>query len=226
MMSSSDADKKMSEARKELREFLSKGFIEPNRGNLDEQKWKSAKPDYTLANLAYFKGKSKNHKEGSLEKIVEDLVKTWEMEATHKTLENWTTINLEKYCTQSNGGKIFSGKESSELGNYNWLLSGCRKDLYDADAHTFESSHQVFKGAFLDGFPWEVIDVFSPPPFVCFSWRHWATYNGTYKGKKGNDSVVNMCGFASASLDENLKICDLKIYYKPEEFLQVLESIN
>jgi len=31
-------------------------------------KWRFGKaPDYTLANLAYFKGKTRNHKDGSLE---------------------------------------------------------------------------------------------------------------------------------------------------------------
>eukprot|EP00435_Cladocopium_sp_Y103_P058088 s682_g20.t1 len=38
------------------------------------------KPDYALANLKYLQGKTKNHAAGSLELIVENLVKTWEME--------------------------------------------------------------------------------------------------------------------------------------------------
>ena len=42
------------------------------------------KPDYTLANYAYLTGKKAHHADGSLEKIVEDLVKTWEMERSHK----------------------------------------------------------------------------------------------------------------------------------------------
>ena len=47
--------------------------------------WREGKPDFTQVNKAYLEGRTRVHKEGSLEKIVEDLVKTWEMEASHKT---------------------------------------------------------------------------------------------------------------------------------------------
>ena len=47
-------------------------------------KWRHEKPDYTLVNTKFLKEKSKNHKAGSIEKLVEDLVKSWEMESTHK----------------------------------------------------------------------------------------------------------------------------------------------
>jgi hypothetical protein len=218
---------KILEAKKELAKFISEGCIEPNRGNLDDpiHKWKSTKPNYILSNLSYFKGKSRSHAEGSLEKVVENLVKTWEMEGTHKRFEDWTTINHEKYCTRANGGKVYRGKVSSEVGNYNWLMSGCKKDLYDSDAHTFDSSHKLFRTAFPNGFPWEVIDVFSAPPLVSFSWRHWADFSGSYKGRNGDNSRVNMFGFALVKLDENGKIYDIKIFYKPDEFLEALERI-
>ena len=46
--------------------------------------WREGKPDYTKVNKAYLQGRTRTHKQGSLEKTVEDLVKTWEMEASHK----------------------------------------------------------------------------------------------------------------------------------------------
>ena len=46
--------------------------------------WRHKIPDYTLVNKKYLKEKCKKHQEGSLEKLVENLVKTWEMESTHK----------------------------------------------------------------------------------------------------------------------------------------------
>ena len=51
---------------------------------------KPRKPDYTLANYAYTVGKRMNHYrdedilKSSPESIVEDLVKTWEFERSHK----------------------------------------------------------------------------------------------------------------------------------------------
>ena len=47
--------------------------------------WREGKPDFTQVNKAYLEGRTRIHRDGSLEKIVEDLVKSWEMEASHKT---------------------------------------------------------------------------------------------------------------------------------------------
>lgn len=33
--------------------------------------------------------------------------------------------------------------------------------LYDSSAHTFKSSHDLFRSAFNEGFPWELMEVFS-----------------------------------------------------------------
>lgn len=66
-------------ARKEVNKMLKlPGNNEPNRGDLEISsiEWRKGKPDYTLANLAYLKGKSRSHEKGSLEMIVENAVKT------------------------------------------------------------------------------------------------------------------------------------------------------
>jgi hypothetical protein len=56
-------------ARMEL-EKLKEGhnLREPSRGDLDDTTivWRSGKPDYAKANLAFFKGKTQNHKAGML----------------------------------------------------------------------------------------------------------------------------------------------------------------
>ena len=63
---------------------------------------------------------------GSLEEVVENLVKTWEMEASHKkNILQWTTIDHGDYCMQTNGGEILDGVKAFEIGNYNALLKGC-----------------------------------------------------------------------------------------------------
>ena len=75
------------------------------------------------------------------------------------------------------------------------------KHLYDASKHSFESSHHVFQGAFPDGFPWEVLDVFSGPPKVAFTWRHWGTFTGSYEGQRGKGEVIELYGFTVATVD-------------------------
>ncbi|CAH1267015.1 Hypp3657 [Branchiostoma lanceolatum] len=221
-----------SEERKAARQDLERlkkefNFLEPDRGDLDSPtiKWRFAKPDYTQANLEYMKGKTKNHPAGSLELVVENLVKRWEMEASHfQDLDQWTTINKERLCAQANGGKVFTAEETWKVGNYNWLMAGCKKDLYDAEKEDFESSHRHFRGAFTKGFPWEVLEVFSGPPTVSFSWRHWAHFTGQYMGSQGAGELLEMYGFGVVELDEYTKITALNIYYKPDEFVEALKG--
>eukprot|EP00566_Odontella_aurita_P015303 CAMPEP_0113583316 /NCGR_PEP_ID=MMETSP0015_2-20120614/32444_1 /TAXON_ID=2838 /ORGANISM="Odontella" /LENGTH=353 /DNA_ID=CAMNT_0000488169 /DNA_START=7 /DNA_END=1065 /DNA_ORIENTATION=- /assembly_acc=CAM_ASM_000160 len=200
------------------------GFVEPDRGNIDNPSinWRGGrKPDYTIANLQYLLGKTKNHKPGSLELIVENLVKKWEMEATHKLFHEWETVNHSKYTVQANGGKVFSADEACWVGNYNWLLDAVNKDYYDNSKETFESSHGRFRYAFLEGFPWEVLEVFSGPPRVAFSWRHWAVFSGEYQTIKGHGQTVTMTGFGMI-LIEDMKVSKMDIYYKPDDFFEVL----
>ena len=50
-------------------------------------------------------GKRMNHVAGSLEEMVENLVKNWEVEASFKTrLSDWRTIDHEKYSFAMGGG--------------------------------------------------------------------------------------------------------------------------
>ena len=62
--------------------------------------WREGKPDFTQVNKAYLEGRTRIHKEGplELEKIVEDLVKSWEMEASHKTN---TEVNIDENCSDT-----------------------------------------------------------------------------------------------------------------------------
>lgn len=71
--------KLIEKARDEMkRMLLLPGNNEPVRGDLDkaEIEWRCGKPNYTIANLAYLKGKCQSHENGSLEMIVENAVKT------------------------------------------------------------------------------------------------------------------------------------------------------
>jgi len=203
------------------------GFSEPDRGDLDNPniRWRAGKPDYTVTNLAYMLGKTKNHVAGSLEVTVENLIKTWEMEATHVPFDQWTTINHNKYRVKANHMDWMEGEKAAGIGNYNWLLASCPKNLFNVEEETFESSHKVFLSAFPHGFPFEVLEVYSGPPKVAFTWRHWATFAGEYKGNKGRGEVVELTGFGLATL-EDMKICDLEIYYDPTYFIQVLSGVT
>lgn len=42
-------------------------------------KWRFGKPNYERVNKLYFENRSKNHAEGSLEMVVQTIVKNWEV---------------------------------------------------------------------------------------------------------------------------------------------------
>ncbi len=215
------------QARKLLTYLQNKhGFLIPDRGNLDDPSvlWKEGRPDYTIADLHYFLGKTTNHPPGSLELFVDYFIKTWEMEATHKEFYQWNTVDQCAYEVCSNGGKVFDSQEAPWVGNYNWLLSSCKPDTWDSTKETFESSHGKFRYAFPEGFPFEVLQVFSGPPKVSFSWRHWAVFSGEFDGNQGTGETINMTGFGVVTFNDDLKAKRIDIYFDPTSFLDVLRG--
>ena len=86
-------------------------------------KWRfGGPPDYTLANLAYLKGKTRNHEDGSLEQIVENLVKTWEMERSHKLdCKQHMSVDQKEFSLGANNGPQYNNEEANKIGNYNVL---------------------------------------------------------------------------------------------------------
>ena len=212
----------------ELDELKKKhGFVEPVRSFMDDPKTKwrfGGPPDYSLTNLQFLKGRTKAHPEGSLALIVENLVKTWEMERSHKTdISQHMSVDQANFQISANGWKKYKHAEAQEVGNYNLLMDGCRADLWDKSKITWEESHEKFHAAFA-AFPWEVLEVFSGPPTVAFSWRHWANFTGTYDGNAGKGELVEMFGFGTATVNDKLQLMDVAIYYKPDEFLEVLKG--
>ena len=128
---------RLAEAKKELGELMAKtGWKEPVRSHMDDPniKWRfGSAPDYTLANLAYLKDKTRNHPEGSLELIVENLVKTWEMERSHKVdVTQHLSVDQENFTIGANGGPQYDNVEANKIGNYNVLLANADPAQYDA----------------------------------------------------------------------------------------------
>lgn len=210
-----------------LEKLLAKyNFREPNRGNLDDPNitWKTQKPNYDKANFAFLNGKTQNHKAGSLEEVAENLVKTWEMEATHKPVfEQWTTVDYNNYTVQVNGIDEIEGKVAMKIGNYNALMKHCPAYQKYGVTDDFEGSHKLFFDAFPGGFPWELLKVISGPPHILFTWRHWATFSGTFRDVKGKGQTIVLFGLCRVTVNDQLKIQKLEVFYDPDSFLTTLE---
>nr|CAD1834081.1 unnamed protein product [Ananas comosus var. bracteatus] len=186
-------------------------------------------PTYELVNLLFEQERTKEWPKGSLEETVQNAIKTWEMELSHKTrLQDFKSINPNSFRLSVNGAKPLTGEETLAVGSYNALLrSALPEELrcYKADAETFESSHELFRTAFPRGFAWEVTQVYAGPPTVVCKFRHWDTWKGRLKAMR---PPARWCSFMAwpflsspllMQVDEELRVEEVEIYYDPGEFL-------
>ncbi|XP_044473199.1 pathogen-related protein-like [Mangifera indica] len=165
---------------------------------------------------------------GSLEELVQNAIKSWEMELSHKTrLQDFKTINPEKFKLSVNdidtnvaGREGLSAEETLKLGSFNALLKNSLPEefkYYKADEESFESSHEAFRLALPRGFAWELLTVYSGPPVIAFKFRHWGFFEGPLKGHAPTGEKVEFIGLGNVKVDESLRIEDVEIYYDPAE---------
>ncbi|KAA8526751.1 hypothetical protein F0562_009020 [Nyssa sinensis] len=178
-------------------------------------------PTYDIVNQLFEEGRTKEWAKGSLEETVQNAVKSWEMEVSHKTrIQDIKSINPEKFGLIVNGKERLSAEETVRRGTYNSLLKSSLPEefkYYKAEEESFESSHEVFQSAFPRGFAWEVISVHSGPPLIAFKFRHWGYFEGPFKGHAPTGELVQFYGMGTLKVDESLRVEDVEIYYDPAE---------
>ncbi|KAJ6950052.1 hypothetical protein NC651_003892 [Populus alba x Populus x berolinensis] len=178
-------------------------------------------PTYDSVNQLFEEGRTKEWPKGSLEEVVQNAIKSWEMELSHKTrLQDFKTINPDKFKLIVNGREGLSGEETLRIGSYNALLKSSLPQefqYYKADEETFESSHDAFRSALPRGFAWEVLSVYSGPPVISFKFRHWGFFEGPFKGHAPTEEKVEFYGFGVLKVDESLRAEDVEVYYDPAE---------
>ncbi|WP_138497059.1 ester cyclase [Nostoc sp. PA-18-2419] len=180
-------------------------------------------PDYSRSKENLAQESTCNHLEGTLEAIVQNLVRTFEMEVSFKANpQQWLSIVNDKFRVSSNGGVDYTAADLSAQGTYNLFMAD--SDHYKASEESFESSAKVFHRTFPKGFPWEVLEVFSGPPNVTFKWRHWGHFNGQYKDYAPTGETVEIIGMSIAKVTDDLKIISLEHYFDNSLFLSKLTS--
>lgn len=190
----------------------------------DNVEWRDGKPDYSVTNEYQIKERITNHAEGSLNAIAHNLVKTFEMEATHKTNPSqWMSVVTDKFRMSSNGGKEYTAEDIIEQGTYNLFLNDSKH--YQSSQEDFDSSYQLFHTAFPEGFHWELLEVVSPPPDVVFKWRHWGNFKGHYKNFAPSGEMIEVIGLSIATVNDDLKIEKVEHFFDSGDFLEKL-TIN
>lgn len=206
---------------------LSYGELIRDYEPLPDTKWRFGKPNYARVNQFYFQNRVMQHKQGSLEAVVSNLVKNWEVESHHiANPHQWKTMDVSKFQAAVNGGCPCNAQLMADVGPYNMLI-GETADY--TGKISFEDSNKNFSSTFPEGFAWEVLEVHSGPPTVTFKWRHFGKMSGTFTDKagkqhKGNGEMLNLIGMCIAKVNEELKIESLDIYYSPNDMIKPLLS--
>ncbi|XP_024967269.1 pathogen-related protein [Cynara cardunculus var. scolymus] len=183
-------------------------------------------PNFDVVNQLFEEGRTKVWEKGSIEETVQNAIKSWEMELSHKIrIQDFKTINPDKFKLIVNGREGLSAEETLKVGSYNALLKSTLPEQYQyykAEQETFESSHDVFRSAFPRGFAWEVISVHSGPPVISYKFRHWGYFEGPFKGNAPTGEMVEFFGMGILKVDESLRAEDVEIYYDPADLISKL----
>lgn len=134
-------------------------------------------------------------------------------------------MDVSKFKGSVNGGADANAQALADVGPYNFLLGKCPG--YDGTKQTFESANTIFSEAFTEGFAFEVLEVFSPPPSVAFKWRHFGKFAGQYvddKGvaHKGDQKIMELFGLCIAKVNASLVIEELQVFYEPKDMIAPL----
>ncbi|MBD2445685.1 ester cyclase [Nostoc sp. FACHB-152] len=180
-------------------------------------------PDYSRTNETLRREKQYNHLEGSLEAIVQNLVRTFEMEASFKSNpQQWISVVTDKFQMITNGGPAYTAEDIVQAGTYNLFLGD--SDKYKSSEEDFESSAHIFHNAFPEGFLWELVEVLAGPPNVTFKWRHWGTFSGSYKEQAPTGERVEIFGISIARVTDDLKIISIEHFFDNSSFLNKLAT--
>ncbi|GMJ02261.1 hypothetical protein like AT1G78780 [Hibiscus trionum] len=186
--------------------------------------WRWGIPNYDVVNKLFEDERTEVWPPGSLEEMVQNLVKTWEMELFHKaSLDDFKSMDVNKFTFSLNGRKDLNMMEIKKLGGgYNpHLQTSLPKELriYDPEKETAESSHRAFLTAFPRGFALEVLKVYAGPPEIVWKFRHWGYSEGPFKGHAPTGELVEFYGMAVFEVDEEMKIGRTEFFYDRGELL-------
>ncbi|PRQ24838.1 putative NTF2-like domain-containing protein [Rosa chinensis] len=187
--------------------------------------WRAgAPPNYDVVNKLFEEGRTKIWPTGSLEERVQNLLKTYEMEISHKANpQDFKSIDPEKFTFVQNGKEPLTIEDITKMGGvYNVDLQSSLPEefqIYKPAEETAESSHKLFTTTFPRGFAIEVLEVYSGPPVIAYKFRHWSYMEGPFKGYAPTGELVQFFGIAIFRVDEQMRIVKVEFFYDPAELL-------
>ncbi len=156
------------------------------------------------------------------------------LEVNHKTdPRQWSTVDLDNYRFSCNGLQKYTGWEISKQGTYNALIG--QTNYYDSNAISFEESHLAFKRSLGEDFAWGLLEIFSGPPKVTFTWRHFGrmtdyfscpSLSGLVYKVDPTNRMIKIFGICKATVNEQFQIQDLQVFYDLNQLFTQLTEIS
>ncbi|ETN11341.1 hypothetical protein PPTG_10246 [Phytophthora nicotianae INRA-310] len=221
---------RMAKAQQELDALVAKGAKLPSRvmqspRNGEAIEWRYGIPEYVLTDLAYVRGRMREPDTTPLASYVEECCQTFIMEAKHKArYDQWRSVVQESFYLQVNDGIQVLGSSILENDMLGLLYLG-DADATHGDSDESQDPRAELAEAFPDGFPMEVLDVFTQPPQCYFSWRHWGPFTGKYRGVKGDGSKVEVRGFGEMTVDAS-RMRSLRLFFKQKDLISGLRQVT
>nr|CCA17548.1 conserved hypothetical protein [Albugo laibachii Nc14] len=220
----SASESQLAEAKAQLEKLVAEGHRRPTRRGLESNEirnvaWRYGVPNFIIHDLAYLKGKTRCEKSSPLESYIENYCQTYIMDATCKSnYSDWTSVHQDQFFVQVNDGDEIAGSSIQENDTFGFI---CLKSNFLGGI--IANAQSAFSQAFTKGFPMEVLEVFTQPPRCHFSWRHWGSFSGRYKGVKGDGRMIQLFGFGSVEIDAH-RMVKLRLYYKISNLIEKLEA--
>ena len=155
---------------------------------------------------------------------MENIVKSWEAEIHNKLVaEQIESIDQEHFSMATNNKTPYKVDDVLRMGTYCCLLEGVKHPAVDMN---IDESNAYFNDKFKTGFAWEVLKVFSGPPKVVFSFRHWGHLNTSSlaEEKKGKGKLIELFGTVRAIMSAEGRLQDIEIYFDQEEFMEKITA--
>lgn len=220
---------KLCTARAELGKLLKSGKQRPSRRGLSadevqQVQWRYGVPDFILYDITYIRGKTRNDQCTPLESYIESCCHSFIMDSTYKCkYQDWVSVQQNQFYITVNDGEKIDGSLIQENDMFGLLYLNEFQDWAEGSNDEGQKAQSLLASAFPEGFPMEVLDVYSQPPRCHFAWRHWGPFCGRYKGVKGDNRIIEIRGFAYVEID-SCRMLSLDIYYKAQSLFKALDD--
>ena len=144
--------------------------------------------------------------------------------------KQWKTTKVDDFVAHNNTLRCrYSAERMAKEGTYNMLLGEIGEKEYMGSKETYDSVDNISKQVFPKGFPVEILEVYSGPPSISCTWRHWGEHAGPYQAAddtmyKPTGKRIELFGQGVIKVTTNMQITEMQMYFDTATFIKELMS--